>query len=332
MQLKTYPLNNIDYSAEDAELFHCTRTSGVYGMEDFTTSIDATNNKVIVSDGIGWIRNGRFSGKVIALKESSSLEFDIPDPVYDRIDAIVLQFDAAANETNLIVKKGVAASSPSAPEVIRTESVYELHLYHVMRNAGALPISESDILDKRPDSDFCGIMIDSVSHGIFDQAVMYVKQDKSEDEQAQARENIGAVSKDDIKTVEWTPTINKGTITANYCTYCKVNNMCTITFQIDGIGNATDSTGSDYELKITGLPSNIAAKPNGRWYCGGGHEQGLKTKVNYAFTGFALTPGDMAIRGRAASIDGTSTSGYCYVGNGGAAFYLSGSISYPVAE
>lgn len=168
MQLKTYPLNNIEYAAEDAELFHCTRTSGVYGLEDFTASIDAVNNKIIVSDGVGWIKNGRFSGKVIALKEITSLAFATPDPVYDRIDAIVLQFDAAANSTNLIVKTGNPSSNPSEPEVIRTESLYELHLYHVLRNAGQLTISDSDIIDLRAKTEYCGIMVDSVSQAFFD--------------------------------------------------------------------------------------------------------------------------------------------------------------------
>lgn len=321
MQLKTYPLNNIDYSAEDAELFHCTRTSGVYGLEDFTTSIDAANNKVIVSDGIGWIRNGRFSGKVIALKESSSLEFDIPDPAYDRIDAIVLQFDAAANETNLIVKKGVAASSPSAPEVIRTESVYELHLYHVSRKAGALTISESDILDKRPDSDFCGIMIDSVSHGIFDQAVMYVKQEKSEDEQEQARANIGAAAKADVETGVWTPAINAGTISNHSCTYAKIGNMVMLSFFITGTGA---SASSGY-MKITGVP--FAPITDANWYCGGGHCQGLNASTEEGpggvFTGFALyrSTNDILMR--------THNGGSMVANNGGNAFYLSGSIVYP---
>ena len=35
MAIITYPLNNIEYTAEDAELYHATRTSGVFANDDF---------------------------------------------------------------------------------------------------------------------------------------------------------------------------------------------------------------------------------------------------------------------------------------------------------
>ncbi len=31
----TYPLNNIDYTAQDAELYACTRFSGIFSGDDF---------------------------------------------------------------------------------------------------------------------------------------------------------------------------------------------------------------------------------------------------------------------------------------------------------
>lgn len=163
MALVTYPLNNIEYSAEDAELFHVTRTSGIYAKDSFGYSITGTDNNIVIGTGIGWIKNSEFSGKVIALKEATSLEMGLPDPVYPSIDAIVIQFDANKNETNIVVKKGVAATSPVAPSIVRTESVYELHLYHVRREAGSLYITAGNITDLRLNSSYCGLMSDSVT-------------------------------------------------------------------------------------------------------------------------------------------------------------------------
>lgn len=159
----TYPLNNIEYTAEDAELFHSTRTSGIYAANSFDYSITGEDNNIVVGTGIGWIKNGEFSGKVVAQKEPISLDMGLPDSVYPRIDAIVIQFDANNNETNIVVKKGTASGMPIAPDVIRTESVYELHLYHVLRNAGALYIVPGNITDLRINNSYCGLMADSVT-------------------------------------------------------------------------------------------------------------------------------------------------------------------------
>ena len=64
MALVTYPLNNLDYTAEDAELFHCTRSSGIYANDDFGFTVTGTDNTVTIGTGIAWIRNSKFSGTV----------------------------------------------------------------------------------------------------------------------------------------------------------------------------------------------------------------------------------------------------------------------------
>lgn len=164
MGIVTYPLNNIEYSAEDAELFHVTRTSGVYAKNSFDYSVTGADNTIVINTGIGWIKNSEFSGKVIALKKAISLDMGLPDSVYPRIDSIVIQFDANKNETNIIAKQGTAASYPIAPSVIQTESVYELHLYHVHRKAGSIYITTDDITDLRLNNSYCGLMADSVTN------------------------------------------------------------------------------------------------------------------------------------------------------------------------
>lgn len=163
MSMVTYPLNNIEYTAEDAELFHVTRTSGVYAKNSFDYSVNGSDNNIIIGTGIGWIKNSEFSGKVVAQKEFVSLDVGLPDSVYPRIDAIIIQFNANKNATEILVKKGIASSYPVAPEVVRTESIYELHLYHIKRDAGELSISASNITDLRSNDAYCGLMSDSVT-------------------------------------------------------------------------------------------------------------------------------------------------------------------------
>lgn len=159
----TYPLNNIEYTAEDAELFHVTRTSGIYANDSFEYSVSGADNNIVINTGIAWIKNAEFSGKVAAQKEALVLDMGVADQNYPRIDAVVIQFNANSNSTNIIVKKGTASTSPVAPEIVRTETVYELHLYHVYRTAGALAIYAQNVSDLRLNNAYCGLMADSVT-------------------------------------------------------------------------------------------------------------------------------------------------------------------------
>ena len=48
MAIITYPLNNIEYTAEDAELYHATRTSGVFANDDFPITVSGDGNVVTI--------------------------------------------------------------------------------------------------------------------------------------------------------------------------------------------------------------------------------------------------------------------------------------------
>lgn len=163
MALKTYPLNDMDYEAADAELFHCTRSSGIYAGDDFQYSITGADNLITIDVGLGWIRNSRFSGKAVALKAAETLDLGISDATYPRIDAVVIQFDVNRNGTQIVVKQGTAASAPVAPEVVQTEALYELHLYQIRRGAGSVAVTAADITDLRLNKSYCGLMACAVT-------------------------------------------------------------------------------------------------------------------------------------------------------------------------
>jgi hypothetical protein len=160
----TYPLNNIDYTAEDAELFHCTRTSGIWADGSFSITATGNNNDVTIGKGIAWINNEEFSGKVVALKSAKTIDLGIADGVYPRIDVIAIQFNSNKNETDVVVKKGVPATNPTRPAIVRTGAVYELYLASVYRAAGSTAITVNNITDLRMDSTVCGLMADSVTN------------------------------------------------------------------------------------------------------------------------------------------------------------------------
>lgn len=163
MSIVTYPLNNVEYVAEDAELFHCTRKSGVWADNSFTPFVTGTNNSVTISKGVAWIQNTEFAGKVVALKQDVVVDLGTASTTLPRIDVVALQFNASLNKTEIVVKQGTPASSPKMPEISRTGTVYELYLASVLRPVNATTISVGSLTDLRMDENVCGLMADSVT-------------------------------------------------------------------------------------------------------------------------------------------------------------------------
>lgn len=163
MAIITYPLDNVDYLGDDAALFHCTRTTGIYAGEDFSFSVNGADNIINIQPGIAWMRINRFKGLVAAMKLETDVDMGLPDPVYPRIDRVVLQYDANKNDTEIVVKSGSPSSNPRPPVRSMTEALYEIHLLEVRREPGAVSITAKDVTDLRLDKSCCGLMAESVT-------------------------------------------------------------------------------------------------------------------------------------------------------------------------
>lgn len=163
MAIVTYPLNGIDFSAEDAETYLCTRTSGVFSADgNFQASVTG-DRQVSISPGLAWIKNSEFSGKSVCNTEPVPVEIPIADGTRPRIDRIVLRFDKAKNESRIVLKQGTPSSAPSAKEVERTGLIYELGLCTVYIKAASTIISNGDVTSTLLDESVCGLMRDGVT-------------------------------------------------------------------------------------------------------------------------------------------------------------------------
>ena len=162
----TYPENGITYDADDASGFLSTRLSGVYSAEEDFSVTAQGGLSVQVSAGQAWVRPARFKGRSIIMEQPTTVVLTEADPVRSRIDRIVLRYDAAAKKTSLVVLDGTPDSAaPAAPEISRTELVYDLCLAEIRRPAGSTSVTAADITDTRADETVCGVMRDGV-HGI----------------------------------------------------------------------------------------------------------------------------------------------------------------------
>ena len=162
----TYPENGIRYDADDASGYLATRLSGVYSAEEDFAVTAQGDLSVQVSAGQAWVRPARFKGRSIIMEQPTTVALTAADPVRSRIDRIVLRYDAAAKKTRLQVLDGTPDSaSPTAPDITRTELIYDLCLAEIKRPAGSTAVTVADIYDTRADETVCGVMRDGV-HGI----------------------------------------------------------------------------------------------------------------------------------------------------------------------
>lgn len=160
----TYPEDGIRYDAEDASGYLSTRLSGVYSAEEDFAVTAQGGLSVQVSAGQAWVRPARFKGRSIIMEQPTTVVLTEADPVRSRIDRIVLRYDAAAKKTSLQVLDGTPDSAaPAAPEISRTELVYDLCLAEIRRPAGSTSVTAADITDTRADEAICGVMRDGVN-------------------------------------------------------------------------------------------------------------------------------------------------------------------------
>ena len=160
----TYPEQGILYDADDAAGYLATRLSGVYSAEEDFSVTAQGGLSVQVSAGQAWVRPARFKGRSIIMEQPETLTLTAADAVRSRIDRVVLRYDAAAKKTTLQVLDGTPDSAaPAAPEISRTELVYDLCLAEIKRPAGSIAVTAADITDTRADETVCGVMRDGVT-------------------------------------------------------------------------------------------------------------------------------------------------------------------------
>lgn len=106
---------------------------------------------VNVLAGSAWI-----NGYAYENSDTLNLTLAAADGVNPRIDRVVVRWDAVARNISAAVLTGTAAASPTAPDIARSDNIYELALADVQIPAGAVYIATQHLTDKRLDTALCG--------------------------------------------------------------------------------------------------------------------------------------------------------------------------------
>jgi hypothetical protein len=148
------------YDAVDfAAYFGDLATNGVFYRTTENLRIEATSGmNVTAQPGAAFINGYHYS---------NDTPLDLPiataNGVNPRIDRVVLRLDNVARSIILAVKTGVAASSPSPPDLTRTADVYELGIADVTVPKAAQSILPENIADTRLNTALCGLVNSLVS-------------------------------------------------------------------------------------------------------------------------------------------------------------------------
>lgn len=164
MAIMCFPLNDIEYLAEDMQAYTSTRTTGIFSSDnDFV--VRANNGmSIVISPGQLWASLERFQGVAVYEKEETYLTLDYADGTLSRIDRIVVRVDRVANKPLIVIKKGVFAINPVPVEIIRNKEMYEIAICDITIPKGVLQITQANINNAiKLDESLCGIMRDGVT-------------------------------------------------------------------------------------------------------------------------------------------------------------------------
>lgn len=125
-----------------------------------TTGIKAEENnlKVVAYEGMQvQIQPGSamIFGHFYMNDEAETITIDTADAELNRIDRVVVRYDAYTREVNTTVIKGSPALSPTPPARLETPEQFDLVLADIYVPAAATVINTSNITDMR-DSELCG--------------------------------------------------------------------------------------------------------------------------------------------------------------------------------
>ena len=143
------------YNDEDfCRFMHNVIGNGVFPTPSTQLAVELTSGMGIkVLAGDSWIE-----GHKVQNTEDYTLIIDASDPIFSRIDRVVIFTDSSdsVRAGGIRVIKGTPAANPVAPELTRTNDIYELCLAEITIQPNATALTISDLRDTRPDSDICG--------------------------------------------------------------------------------------------------------------------------------------------------------------------------------
>ena len=143
------------YDAQDwRDNFALFISDGVFPNPSNQLRVDAIGTMVLtLRAGNGWIDGGSYVQRRDFEFAVSPSHLTLP-----RRDTVILRHDIIARHTVPVYIEGTPSISPQVPPLTRTDDVYELRLCEITVGANAQNLTQSSILDTRPNNEVCGFV------------------------------------------------------------------------------------------------------------------------------------------------------------------------------
>ena len=139
------------YNAEDySDCLAVVLSNGVRRSDDDDLKVTANGLNLSVAEGWGFIW-----GKYFRNTTAYALPAVTPPTGGTRIDRVILRLNKTITERTISIQyiQGTAATSPVAPSLTRTDTIYDLCLAQITVQANA---NSLNVVDTRSDADLCG--------------------------------------------------------------------------------------------------------------------------------------------------------------------------------
>ena len=123
----------------------------------------STNLQVVASSGMNIVVKAGFAivqGCLKLEENDRTLALQASNTTNDRIDTVVLRLNSNDDQRycDLYIREGTPASNPTRPNLVRSDSVYELGLADIFVTKTITSITQSKITDTRYETERCGVI------------------------------------------------------------------------------------------------------------------------------------------------------------------------------
>lgn len=123
----------------------------------------STNLQVVAGSGMNVVVKAGFAivqGCLKLEENDRTLAIQASSATNDRIDTVVLRLNSNDDQRycDLYIREGTPASNPNRPNLVRSDSVYELGLADIFVSKTITSITQSKITDTRYEAERCGVI------------------------------------------------------------------------------------------------------------------------------------------------------------------------------
>lgn len=164
MTERAYPLDNVNYYAEDVQMYHAARNVGVINITgDDLVVKPAGGMNVLVTPGYAFLHTADGKAGGITYGSDAQITKTVSTAGTSvRYDYVAVRFSSSTNKCETVLVKG----SNTRPTPVRNATTYEIILAIIKLAANASSITAASIEDTRGNDDLCGFSFEDFKYKV----------------------------------------------------------------------------------------------------------------------------------------------------------------------